>query len=73
MLPPKVRTNKIRQLRVLSGRTQRELVQQAGLNTARVSHLEWGIQPRPEELDRIAEALGCHPDDLRDHSQAVAQ
>ena len=45
---------------VRSGRTQRQLAKQCGINENRLSAIVRGwFNPRPDEQSRIADALGC--------------
>ncbi len=61
-----VQINKIKMARFLAQRTQDEIQLLTGIDQSRLSRLERGIfQPKPEELELLAEALNCEISDLK--------
>ena len=44
--------------------TQVDLWMKTGVPQWRLSLIERGIPPRPEEAQKISEALGCRPEDI---------
>lgn len=53
-------THKFRINRILQGKTQHEIAQEAGITQAYVSQIERGIVPKPEILNRIARVLNMN-------------
>lgn len=47
------------------GFSLRDLSEAAGVHFTRIHHLEHGREARPDELRRLARALGCRPRDLK--------
>lgn len=44
--------------------TQAKLAAQSGVPQHRISLLERGVRPRPEEAQALADAFGCEPQEL---------
>ena len=44
--------------------TLRRLGQLSGICFTKLHYFEHGLRPRPDELRRLADALGCTPDQL---------
>lgn len=66
-----MRLTRIKLRRLEAGLLQVELSQRAQIARARLSEIECGhVQPRPDELDRIAGVLGVKPSDLRERAAA---
>lgn len=60
---------KLKELRLLRSLTQKELAIKSGLTDAAIRNYELGNRsPNKEQLDKIAEALKCHPSALIDHN-----
>ena len=59
--------NRIAELRKARGLTLQALADQVGASNQQISHLEKGRRGLTVDwVDRIADALGCHPFDLLD-------
>ena len=56
--------DKLVELRINEGLSQRELAQKANVSNQSVSKLERGGRVRPATLKKIADALGVKPMDL---------
>jgi transcriptional regulator with XRE-family HTH domain len=56
--------NLIATLRKNQGITARELAQRRDLHPSELSRYENGLRPSPARAQRIAQALGTHPDSL---------
>lgn len=55
----------VKRVRLESGRRQIEVARSAGLNAPRLSLIENGwVEARPDEIERIAAALGVTPRDI---------
>ena len=57
----------LRQQRGRTGLKQREIAAHAGIDASKLSRLErdqWTEFPSPEEIQRLADALGCEPEAL---------
>ncbi len=55
-------------LRIERGLTQRELADRTQINHSQLCLIESGrLNPRPQELARLADALGCLPERLLEH------
>lgn len=44
--------------------TLRQLAQLSGICCTKLHYIEHGLVPRPDEVERLAEALDCTPADL---------
>ena len=57
--------NRIREWRKARGMTLKQLAESVGTSNQQISHLEKGRRRLSLEwMERIADALGCHPSDL---------
>ena len=60
----KVDVDKLWELRVNQGLTQRQLSREAGISNATLSRIEHGRSARPPTLKKLADVLGVEPVDL---------
>ena len=60
----KVDVEKLWELRVNQGLTQRQLARKAGISNATLSKIEHGRSARPPTLKKLADVLGVEPVDL---------
>ena len=60
----------LRRLRDAKGLSLRKLAARTHIHYTKLSHLEHGREPRPDELRRLARALGVKPRDLRESGSA---
>ena len=60
----RVDVEKLLELRVNQGLTQRDLARKAGISNATLSKIEHGRNTRPPTLKKLADALGVEPVDL---------
>jgi transcriptional regulator with XRE-family HTH domain len=59
------KTNALRLMRLLSGKRQYDVGNEAGINQARISLIENQlVQPRQDEKERLAKALGMRPEEI---------
>jgi len=64
-LPVVVKLGRLRFRREMAGLTQEELAARAGVSKNALGALERGAsEPRPSTIRRLAEALGCQPEEL---------
>jgi transcriptional regulator with XRE-family HTH domain len=66
MIPPNIEVDvdKLVELRINQGLSQRELAQKANVSNQSVSKLERGGRVRPATLKKIADVFGVKPMDL---------
>jgi transcriptional regulator with XRE-family HTH domain len=66
MIPPNIEVDvdKLVELRINEGLSQRELAQKANVSNQSVSKLERGGRVRPATLKKIADVFGVKPMDL---------
>jgi transcriptional regulator with XRE-family HTH domain len=55
----------IRRLREARGFSLRVLERATGVSYVRIFYLERGVEATPRELERLARALACRPEDLQ--------
>lgn len=68
-----MRWTHLKQLRLSRSLLQIEVAQRTGINPARLSYIEnEHVTPRPDELERIALALGCPVETLQPVAQQPA-
>ena len=60
----KVMISSMKLERIKRGITQVDLWVETGIPQWRISLIERGVEPKPEEAQRIAEALNCRLDDV---------
>ncbi len=67
-------SNRLRVIRAEKRITQFQLAIQAGVNTTRISFIENElIQPKPEEIKKLARALNVSPSELFSSSEVRAE
>ena len=62
----------LRSARTAAGLSLRRLADRAKVHYTRIHYIEHGLEPRPDEILRLAAVLGVAPDALRPQPQAVA-
>jgi transcriptional regulator with XRE-family HTH domain len=60
----------LRTARIAAGLSLRRLAGRANVHYTRIHYIEHGLEPRGDELLRLAVVLGCAPESLRsEHEQ----
>jgi XRE family transcriptional regulator, fatty acid utilization regulator len=60
-----VKLTRLKRRRLEKGWTLDQLAEESGLSATTLGFLERGVrQPRPSNITRLAEALGCQPGEL---------
>ena len=62
----------LRRARDAAGLSLRRLADRANVHYIRIHYIEHGLQPREDELLRLAAVLRVSPDALKPYEQAVA-
>ena len=57
---------RLRRFRKRKNLTLRRLARLTGINYQKIHHFEHGLQPREDELRRLAAALDCSPAELEE-------
>ena len=59
-----MKASKMKIRRITIGKSQKSLEEETGIGQWKISQIERGLQPQPDEAAKIASALGVEPDHI---------